>query len=134
MFPELGFVDTLSTFGINHNSAIVRADSNPYAAMPSLHAADALIVGTWVKGAIVGRQCALKSHVILEEGSVIGDHTIVGDHARVRAQVKVWPDKQIESGVSYKLYGVFYGPARQAARRTPPALLRGWQRWPTGSS
>src|SRR5207302_1587590 len=26
------------------------------------------------------------------------DHTIVGDHARVRAQVKVWPDKQIESG------------------------------------
>jgi len=49
-------------------------------------------------GAIVGRQCALKSNVILEEGSVIGDHTIVGDHARVRAQVKVWPDKQIESG------------------------------------
>src|SRR5207302_409359 len=49
-------------------------------------------------GALVGRQCALKSRVILEEGSVIGDHTIVGDHARVRAQVKVWPDKQIESG------------------------------------
>lgn len=45
MFPELGFVDTLSNFGINHNSAIVRADSNPYAAMPSLHAADALIIG-----------------------------------------------------------------------------------------
>src|SRR5256712_3004110 len=49
-------------------------------------------------GAIVGRQCALKSRVILEEGSVIGDHTIVGDHARVRAQVKVWPDKQMGSG------------------------------------
>ena len=45
MFPELGFVDTLANFGINHNSAIVRADANPYAAMPSLHAADALIVG-----------------------------------------------------------------------------------------
>ena len=40
MFPELGFVDTLANFGINHNSAIVRADANPYAAMPSLHAAD----------------------------------------------------------------------------------------------
>src|SRR5882762_5060502 len=51
-----------------------------------------------VHGTIVGRQCALKSRVVLEEGSVIGDHTIVGDHARVRAQVKVWPDKQIESG------------------------------------
>ena len=45
MFPELGFVDTLANFGINHNSAIVRADSNPYAAMPSLHSADSLIVG-----------------------------------------------------------------------------------------
>jgi membrane-associated phospholipid phosphatase len=45
MFPELGFVDTLAGFGINHNSAIVRADANPYAAMPSLHAADALIIG-----------------------------------------------------------------------------------------
>src|SRR5207237_470669 len=59
MFPELGFVDTLANFGINHNSAIVRADSNPYAAMPSLHAADALIIGVglallvrsrWLKG------------------------------------------------------------------------------------
>jgi membrane-associated phospholipid phosphatase len=45
MFPELGFVDTLSGFGINHDSAIVRADANPYAAMPSLHAADSLIIG-----------------------------------------------------------------------------------------
>jgi membrane-associated phospholipid phosphatase len=45
MFPELGFVDTLSNFGINHNSALVRADANPYAAMPSLHAADSLIIG-----------------------------------------------------------------------------------------
>ena len=45
MFPELGFVDTLAGFGINHESAIVRNDANPYAAMPSLHAADALIVG-----------------------------------------------------------------------------------------
>ena len=43
--PELGFVDTLAGFGINHDSAIVRADANPYAAMPSLHAADALIIG-----------------------------------------------------------------------------------------
>ena len=51
-------------------------------------------------GAIVGRQCALKSHVILEEGSVIGDHSVVNEGARVRAQVKVWPDKQIEAGAT----------------------------------
>ena len=46
MFPDLGFVDTLSDFGgLNHGSGLVEVASNPYAAMPSLHAADALIVG-----------------------------------------------------------------------------------------
>jgi mannose-1-phosphate guanylyltransferase/phosphomannomutase len=51
-------------------------------------------------GAIVGRQCALKSRVVLEEGSVIGDHSVVNEGARVRAQVKIWPDKQIEGGAT----------------------------------
>jgi membrane-associated phospholipid phosphatase len=46
MFPDLGFVDTLALFSsINHSSAAIELASNPYAAMPSLHAADALIVG-----------------------------------------------------------------------------------------
>jgi hypothetical protein len=46
MFPDVGFVDTLARFSsINHSSAAVEFASNPYAAMPSLHAADALIVG-----------------------------------------------------------------------------------------
>jgi PAP2 superfamily len=45
-FPELGFVDTLAVVGAaNHGSTLVQLASNPYAAMPSLHAADALIVG-----------------------------------------------------------------------------------------
>jgi membrane-associated phospholipid phosphatase len=46
MFGEFGFVDVLSQFSsLNHGSAVVELASNPYAAMPSLHAADALIVG-----------------------------------------------------------------------------------------
>src|SRR5919206_278952 len=46
MFPELGFVDTLAQFGgLNHGSGLIQLAANPYAAMPSLHAADALIVG-----------------------------------------------------------------------------------------
>jgi membrane-associated phospholipid phosphatase len=46
MFPDLGFSDTLSNFSeLNHGSGIVEFAANPYAAMPSLHAADALIVG-----------------------------------------------------------------------------------------
>jgi membrane-associated phospholipid phosphatase len=58
MFPELGFVDTLSTFGgLNHGSGLVELASNPYAAMPSLHSADALIVGI-VMATIVRRSWA----------------------------------------------------------------------------
>jgi membrane-associated phospholipid phosphatase len=46
MFPSLGFIDTLAEFGgLNHGSGLVELASNPYAAMPSLHAADALVVG-----------------------------------------------------------------------------------------
>jgi membrane-associated phospholipid phosphatase len=46
MFPSIGFGDTLAEFGgLNHGSGLIEFASNPYAAMPSLHAADALIVG-----------------------------------------------------------------------------------------
>jgi membrane-associated phospholipid phosphatase len=46
MFPDLGFDDTLAALGsLNHGSGLIELASNPYAAMPSLHAADALIVG-----------------------------------------------------------------------------------------
>ena len=51
-----------------------------------------------LRGTIVGRQCALKARVVLEEGSVIGDHSIINEGARVRASVKIWPDKQVEGG------------------------------------
>ena len=42
MFPTYGFVD-----GVNHQTGF-GALANPYAAMPSLHAADALIVGIFL--------------------------------------------------------------------------------------
>ena len=46
MFPGFGFGDTLSNLGgLNHGSGLIEIAANPYAAMPSLHAADALIVG-----------------------------------------------------------------------------------------
>jgi membrane-associated phospholipid phosphatase len=41
MFPGYGFADPLTT----HESGLIQLAANPYAAMPSLHAADALIVG-----------------------------------------------------------------------------------------
>jgi membrane-associated phospholipid phosphatase len=46
MYPEWGFSDTLAQFSsINHESGLIALASNQYAAMPSLHAMDALIVG-----------------------------------------------------------------------------------------
>jgi membrane-associated phospholipid phosphatase len=46
MFPGLGFVDVLGAYSsVNHSSAAIELASNPYAAMPSLHAADAFVVG-----------------------------------------------------------------------------------------
>src|SRR3989475_8270097 len=49
-------------------------------------------------GASAGRPCALKARVVLAEGSGVGDHSVVNEHPRVRAQGKIWPDKQVESG------------------------------------
>ena len=44
-FTSFGFQDTLDGMrGLNHGSGLVSLAANPYAAMPSLHAADSLIV------------------------------------------------------------------------------------------
>src|SRR5438309_3884189 len=46
LFPSIGFSDTLSDLGgLNQGSGLIEFAANPYAAMPSLHASDALIVG-----------------------------------------------------------------------------------------
>lgn len=45
MMGGLGFVDTLQQTSVNHQSSIISFFSNPYAAMPSLHTAYAVIIG-----------------------------------------------------------------------------------------
>lgn len=46
LLPAYGFVDTLAQSEVlNHGTGIVRFLANPYAAMPSLHTADALALG-----------------------------------------------------------------------------------------
>jgi len=56
MFPEWGFVDTLGQFSsINHSSGLISFASNPYAAMPSLHSMDALIVAVVMFGLVRSR-------------------------------------------------------------------------------
>ena len=56
MFPEWGFVDTLAQYSsVNHDSGLIAFASNPYAAMPSLHSMDALIVGIVMFGVVRSR-------------------------------------------------------------------------------
>jgi mannose-1-phosphate guanylyltransferase/phosphomannomutase len=53
-----------------------------------------------IRGAIVGRQCSIKSKVMVFEGTVIGDGTTVGEGAIVQPNVKIWPNKEIEAGAT----------------------------------
>ncbi len=46
MFPERGFVDTVNAFsGVNHDSGLAKIFINPFAAVPSMHCAFALMIG-----------------------------------------------------------------------------------------
>jgi membrane-associated phospholipid phosphatase len=56
MFPEWGFVDSLAQYSaVSHDSGLIQLGSNPYAAMPSLHAMDAFIVGVVMFGLVRSR-------------------------------------------------------------------------------
>ena len=45
LFTEFGFVDTITDFSnVNHDSALVKVFVNPYAAVPSMHCAFALMI------------------------------------------------------------------------------------------
>lgn len=58
--------------------------------------------GAEVRGAIVGRQCTIKGKAVLFEGVVLGDNSIVGEGAVLHANVKIWPEKEIEPGATVK--------------------------------
>jgi membrane-associated phospholipid phosphatase len=46
MFPQHGFVDTINDFsGVNHDSWLAKKFINPYAAVPSMHCAFAMMIG-----------------------------------------------------------------------------------------
>ena len=52
MFPQYGFVDTITDFSnVNHDSSLAKIFINPYAAVPSMHCAFAVMIGvTGVQG------------------------------------------------------------------------------------
>jgi len=54
--------------------------------------------GAEVHGAIIQRQCNIKSHAMLFDGVVVGDNSVIGQGAILHAGVRIWPDKEIEPG------------------------------------
>lgn len=51
-------------------------------------------------GALVGRQCTVKSRAIVFEGAVVGDGTVIGEDAVIQSGVKLWPNKEVENGAT----------------------------------
>ncbi len=60
LYPQYGFVDTITDFSnVNHDSALVKVFINPYAAVPSMHCAFAMMIG--VSGVRVSRHWFTKA-------------------------------------------------------------------------
>ncbi|MFZ1756589.1 MAG: sugar phosphate nucleotidyltransferase [Caldilineaceae bacterium] len=51
-----------------------------------------------LRGVIVGRQCSIKSGAVAYEGAVIGDSCVLEENCVIHADVKIWPNKEIETG------------------------------------
>jgi mannose-1-phosphate guanylyltransferase/phosphomannomutase len=53
-----------------------------------------------LRGAIVLRQCDIRSGVMLFEGVVVGDGVQIGSGAVVQPNVKIWPSKEVDEGAT----------------------------------
>jgi mannose-1-phosphate guanylyltransferase/phosphomannomutase len=55
-----------------------------------------------LRGVIVGRQCSIKSGAVAYEGAVIGDNCVLDENCVIHADVKLWPNKEIEPGATVR--------------------------------
>jgi len=78
MLPHLGFVDTLNGAAVNHHSGAIASLANPYAAMPSLHTAYALIFG--VSGVMLARRWWMRGLWALYPGLVVFSIVATANH------------------------------------------------------
>jgi membrane-associated phospholipid phosphatase len=84
LYPQDGFVDTITDFSsVNHDSAVVKIFINPYAAVPSMHCAFALMVG--VAGFRVSRHWFTKAFWALWPALVIWVVIVTANHYWVDA-------------------------------------------------
>jgi membrane-associated phospholipid phosphatase len=79
MFPEHGFVDTITDFSnVNHDSALAKIFINPYAAVPSMHCAFALMIGA--TGVRVSRHWFTKAFWVAWPLLVVWVVVVTGNH------------------------------------------------------
>jgi mannose-1-phosphate guanylyltransferase / phosphomannomutase len=51
-----------------------------------------------IEGAILGRGCDVASHVLVQEGAAIGDEVALGAESVVHPGVRIYPNKEVETG------------------------------------
>jgi mannose-1-phosphate guanylyltransferase/phosphomannomutase len=68
---------------------------------------------TDVHGALIGKQCSLKSGSVVFEGAVIGDNCTIGEGAIIRPNVKLWPNKDVEAGATVSSSVIWSTQARR---------------------
>jgi mannose-1-phosphate guanylyltransferase/phosphomannomutase len=51
-----------------------------------------------IEGAVLGRNCEVRSHVRIHEGAAIGDEVRLGEQSVVMPGVRIYPYKEVESG------------------------------------
>lgn len=78
LLPSEGFVDPLASTALNHQGTLVKLFGNPYAAMPSLHTATAILIGT--TGVLVARHLAVRVVWALYPGLVVFSIVATANH------------------------------------------------------
>ncbi len=69
--------------------------------------------GVELRGAIIGRQCSLRSRAVVFESAVIADECTIGEGAVIHPNVKLWPNKQVEAGATVKSSVIWGSQARR---------------------
>jgi mannose-1-phosphate guanylyltransferase/phosphomannomutase len=66
-----------------------------------------------LRGSVVCHGVIVKNGCLLEEGSVIGSQVVLGDGVQVNANVRIWPNKDIEAGAVVRESIVWAGSWRR---------------------
>jgi membrane-associated phospholipid phosphatase len=116
MLPRLGFDDTLNGAAVNHHSGAIASLANPYAAMPSLHTAYALIFG--VSGVMLARRWWIRGLWALYPGLVVFSIVATANHFVLDAAAGA------AVAVTAGTLATFVIPRRARSGRIRAALMR----------